>query len=84
MSNQNALEATVVAAASKVTYTGAGAATVSWFASSEFGVIAGLLIAAAGLLTNLFFQVRRDRREEREHQRRMDKMSTDHGGLNDG
>ena len=90
--SRDAFDAAATAAASKATYTGATAATLGWVASSEFSVIAGLLIAALGLLTNLYFQFRRDRREayeqlrreqreEREHQRRMEKLQTDRGDL---
>ena len=80
---QNAIDTAAAALGSKATYTGAGAATLGWLASSEVSVVLGLAIAILGLLTNLVFQLRRDRREVREHQRRMDHMRTDRGALDD-
>lgn len=74
---QEAFDATAAAISSKVTYTGATAATASWLLSSEFGVLFGLLLGLLGLLTNLYFQHRRDKREEMLAQRQMDKMRSD-------
>ena len=71
MSTQQSIEATIAASASKATYTGAGTSVLGWMLSSEFGMVAGLLIAIAGLLTNFYFQRKRDRREQAEHDRRM-------------
>jgi hypothetical protein len=68
---QQSIEATIAAAASKTTYGGATTSVVGWLLSSEFGMVAGLLIAIAGLGTNWWFQRKRDRREQAEHERRM-------------
>lgn len=79
---QEAFDATAAAFGSKATYTGAATTTASWLLSSEFGVLFGLLLGALGLVINLYFQMRRDLREEREHLRRMDRMkSTQPGDL---
>jgi hypothetical protein len=82
--SREALEAAVAGAASKATYGGAGASVASWFLSSEFGVMAGLLLGVAGFLVNLYFkrqendrQQARARREEEEHQARMRKLERD-------
>ncbi|CAN7536502.1 holin [Variovorax sp. LjRoot130] len=79
--SREAIEATVAAAGSKVTYTGAGASVASWLLSSEFGVAAGLLLGIAGLLVNIYFkrqenlrQQARDEREKEEHQARMRRL----------
>lgn len=72
----DAIDATAATLGSKAAYTGASTAVGSWLLSSEFGVIAGLLIGVTGLLVNLYFHHRRDLREEREHQRRMAHMAS--------
>ena len=88
----DAIDATMVSIGTKATYTGATTTTVGWILSSEFGVLAGVLIGVLGLLTNWWFQHRRDKREqsdfarrerleELEHQRRMDKLRTKPGDL---
>jgi MFS superfamily sulfate permease-like transporter len=79
--NRDAIDATAATLGTKAAYTGATTTIGSWMLSSEFGVLAGLLIGVLGLLTNLYFQHRRDRREEREHQRRMDRMASQKGDL---
>jgi hypothetical protein len=64
-------EAVIASAASKAMYGGAGGAVVAWFASSEAAVILGLVIGAAGLAVNTYFQWKRDAREQREHELRL-------------
>ena len=76
-------EAGVISVASKTTYAGATTATLGWITSSEFGVLVGLVVAVLGLLTNLWFQHRRDRREQIEHEKRMKKLETRPGDLCD-
>lgn len=79
--NREAMDAAAATIGTKAAYTGATTTVGSWLLSSEFGVIAGLLIGVVGLLTNLYFNHRRDRREEREHQRRMAQMASRPGDL---
>ena len=81
MDRQSAIDATAATLGAKVAYTGATTTVGSWLLSSEFGVFAGLFIGVLGLLTNWYFQRRRDLREEREHQRRMDQMAGKRGDL---
>lgn len=81
MDRQTAIDATAATIGAKVAYTGATTTVGSWLLSSEFGVMAGLLIGVIGLLTNWYFQHRRDKREELEHQRRMEHMRTKPGDL---
>lgn len=71
---QQAIDATGAALGTKATYTGATATIGGWIVSSEFGVIAGVMIGVGGLITNWYFQHRRDRREEREHQHRITRL----------
>jgi hypothetical protein len=81
MDRQSAIDATAATLGAKVAYTGATTTVGSWLLSSEFGVFAGLLIGVLGLLTNWYFQHRRDKREQMEHQRRMDQMASKRGDL---
>lgn len=65
------IDATIAAAASKATQVGAGTSVVSWFMSSEFGVIFGFLLGVGGLLINWYYKHKEDRRRQVEHERRM-------------
>jgi hypothetical protein len=71
MSTTHSVEATIAAAANKATYGGASASVLGWMLSSEFGMLAGLLIGLGGLAMSWHFQRKRDRREQAEHDRRM-------------
>jgi Lysis protein S. len=78
---KEAVEAVLIPAGNKVTWLGSGGAAVMSFLHSNLGVLSGILIAVLGYLTSLYFQRRRDKREERqlameerEHQRRMERM----------
>lgn len=73
-----ALDATMAAAGSKATYAGAGASVVGWLTSSEFGVIAGVLIGVAGLAVNWYYRHREHRREQEEHDARMAELQARH------
>lgn len=52
----HAIEATIAATGSKATYTGAGMTIGSWFLSSEFGVLMGVVIGVSGLLVNWYYK----------------------------
>jgi len=71
-----AIADTVTAAASKATYTGAGTVGVGWLMSSEAAILIGLVLAVGGFVVNLLFSIRRDRREMREHEKKMREMDT--------
>lgn len=73
-------DAVIASAASKATYTGASATFFSWIVSSEAGVAFGILLGTLGLIVNLIFSLRRDRREQRiaEHTIRMSTLKDDH------
>lgn len=58
-----ALEATAISAASKTTYGGALAGVAGWLAAQDWLTIIGVIVAVGGLVSNLYFQIRRDRRE---------------------
>lgn len=65
------IDATIAAAASKATQVGAGTSVISWFMSSEFGVIFGVVLGIGGLAINWYYKHKEDKRREAEHQRRM-------------
>ena len=64
-------DATIAAAGSKATYTGAGMTIGGWFLSNEFAVLAGIVIGVVGLMVNWYYKRKQDRREQAEHERRM-------------
>ena len=66
-----AADAAFAASASKATYGGAASSGLGVVFSSETAAIAGALVAILGLVINLYFRRRQDRREEREHELRM-------------
>lgn len=73
--NQQAtFDATMAAAGSKATYTGAGTSVVGWVLSSEFGVLFGILLGTAGLAINWYYKHKQDKREQAEHERRMKEL----------
>ena len=80
-----ALEVVGASVANKTTMAGAVAGTLGWLAQINWIGLSGVMIALAGLLANLYFQHRRDKREqaereerrwraEREHQLRMEAL----------
>ena len=66
-----AADAALAASASKATYGGAASSGLGVMFSSEAAALAGALVAIVGLLINLYFRRRQDRREEMEHELRM-------------
>lgn len=73
MNNDNSLayETTVTAISSKATYGGASTSIVSWFLSSEFGMLMGILIGVSGLFINWYYKHKEDKRRQEEHSRKM-------------
>ncbi len=65
------LDTTIAAVGSKATNVGAGTSIVAWVLSSEFGMLAGLILAAAGFLVNWYYKHKEDKRQQLEHERRM-------------
>lgn len=68
---REAVENAIMAAGSKATYSGAGMTVGGWFLSSEFAVLAGLLLGVAGFCINWYYKHKRERREALEHEERM-------------
>lgn len=69
--HQATFDATMAAAGSKATYTGAGASLMGWVLSSEFGVLIGLLLGLGGFIVNWYYKHKEDKRQQREHEARM-------------
>ena len=70
-------ETAIATAASKATFAGAGVTVGSWLTSSEFGVLAGILIGVIGLAVNWYFRRKTDKREQREYEARMRRMGAE-------
>jgi hypothetical protein len=70
---QATFEATMAAAGSKATYTGAGASVMGWVLSSEFGVLFGVFLGLGGLAINWYYKYKEDKRQQQEHDRRMNR-----------
>jgi hypothetical protein len=68
---QQTIEAAVAAMGSKVTYAGSAGSILGWMASSQGGVVIGITVAIIGLLVNVWFKAREDRRQQEEHNERM-------------
>lgn len=72
------IDTTMTGVGATATYTGAGTISVGWLLSNEAAVLYGLTVGILGLIIQLVFGFRRDRRdaaahraEMHEHNRRM-------------
>lgn len=74
----SSLDAAASAAASKVTYAGAGASVFGWLASSEAVAIVGILAAIIGLAVNFYFKRREDKRQQELHAAQMRALRGDY------
>lgn len=70
-------ETAMAAAGSKATFAGAGASIFGWLTSSEFGVVAGIVIGVIGLCVKWYFRRKTDKREQREYEARMRRMGAE-------
>lgn len=61
------IEATVAAAANKLTGAGSAVTVLSWFNSSNFGMWVGIAIGVIGLAVNFYYKRRSDRRSAEAH-----------------
>ena len=60
------VEATVASAANKTTVVGGITSALGWVTQVNWVAVTGIVVAVAGLLVNMYFQLRRDRRESAE------------------
>lgn len=61
----------IISAASKTSIAGGVTTAAGAVTSMDLLTIVGVLVAVGGFLINLIFQLRRDRREQKEHLARM-------------
>lgn len=71
---ESIVEVVGASVASKGMLFGAGAGVVGFFSQVNWIGIAGVAVAVLGLLINLFFQVRKDRRESIESAARLEAL----------
>jgi len=71
--NQATFDATMAAAGSKATYTGASTSVVAWVLSSEFGILFGVLLGLGGFIVNWYYKHKEDKRRQAEHDLKMRK-----------
>lgn len=64
----------MAAASAKISIGGAAGAVGGWALDSGTAATLGVVIAGIGTLASLFYNWRRDRREQREHEARMREM----------
>ena len=57
--------------AAGATYFGSGTAVIFGMSTNELAAVGGVFVGLAGLAINMFFNWKRDRREQREHEARM-------------
>jgi hypothetical protein len=80
MAEQALTEAGVAALATKASYTTSAATVLAGFTIGEWAALIGIGATLATFAANIYFRVRADRREEREHELRMAEYKA---GLND-
>lgn len=81
MKVQDALtDSTIASVANKATYTGAVSAVYGGLTANEIAAFGGLAVAILGLLIQLLFKVRSDRREAEFHSRRMSRLDRGEAG----
>lgn len=68
---EHATEAAITVAAKTAQYGGGASAVFFGLTANEFAALVGALIAAGGYLTSLYFQWKRNRREQAEHDLKM-------------
>lgn len=76
---RQAFETTAIETADKLTIAGSASTVVGWITSSDFGVLAGILIGVVGLLINWYFKHRQDKRAESSHRAYMERLKTHEG-----
>ena len=69
--HQEVIDATLATVGSKVTYSSAGAAVVSWVLNSDLAVLVSLSLGIAGFLINWYYRYKADKRAQAEHYAKM-------------
>lgn len=74
---QEAAEAAIAASATKVMYAGSAGGILGAISAHDAVAWVGAAVAIGGFFVNLYYRYRQDKREEREHQRRMSESGGD-------
>ena len=67
--------------AAGATYFGSGTAVIFGMSTNELAAVGGVFVGLAGLAINMFFNWKRDRREQREHEARMKALGWTPSGM---
>lgn len=70
----SATEATLAAVANKITYASGTTAVIGGFTANEVAAFGGLVVAILGLLVQVYFKLKADRREAELHKHRLDDL----------
>lgn len=70
-------EATIATVASKVTYSGGVTAVFGGLTANELAAFVGAIVAVLGLVVQIIFKVRSDRREAELHRARLAELAED-------
>lgn len=65
------IDATFAAIGHKTAQVGGAGSVLSWLASSEAGVVLGILIGIVGLGVQFYYRRKQDKREQEEHDAKM-------------
>ena len=65
---------TIAGIANKATYAGAGGAVYGGLTANEIAAFGGLAVAIVGVLIQLYFKIRADRRDQEFHRDRMERL----------
>lgn len=74
--HEAAVDAAVSAAASKTTYAGSAVTVVGWWSSSEVAVAVGMVVGVVGLIVNIIFKIREDRRQQAINEAKLEEIRT--------
>lgn len=66
--------ATIAGIANKATYAGATSALYGGFTANELAAVGGFAVALIGLLVQVWFKLRADRRDAELHKRRLESL----------
>jgi hypothetical protein len=70
----NNIDAALAAVGHKTAQAGAGTTLMGWLLSSEGTAAAGICIGVIGLLVQLYYKRKQDKREQEEHEMRMGRL----------
>lgn len=72
---EQATDMAVASVASKLTYAGSASIGIGWWFTNEAAVLYGLIIGVAGILVNLYYRSKADKREEELHRLKVKELT---------